>query len=238
MAEGCCDLLWHPMLGQRHRGPPLGQGRGGGGLGQYHEVPMVPMSFTGNSRVSSLVGGGELWGGPGPHIPPQACGISPCSKITQTLCPGLPPPSPPPAPSPPACPRARTRSSKPVSISEKTTPLPSSVQGSHKLLEKPQLERFSTQTHSRALPARVQLMPRPYLHHLLANVDDAEPMQELGEALQLGVALLQGHLPLAGQLPAEVLDQLALEEKAKARWDPPAMNPPTHPTAAGGHGRR
>lgn len=63
-------------------------------------------------------------------------------------------------------------------------------------------------------------MPSPYLHHLLADVDDAEPVQELGEALQLGIALLQGHLPLAGQLPAEVFDQLALEEKAKALWDP------------------
>lgn len=52
--------------------------------------------------------------------------------------------------------------------------------------------------------------PQPYLHHLLADVDDAEPVQELREALQLGVALLQGHLPLAGELPAEVLDQLAL----------------------------
>lgn len=199
----------------------------GAAWGSIHEVPMVPVSFTGNSRVSSLVGGGELWGGPGPQIPPRACGICPCSKITQTLCPRLPPPSPSPAPSPPACPRARTHSSKPVSILEKNTPLPSSAQGSHKLLEKPQLERFSTQTLSRALPARVRVMPSPYLHHLLANVDDAEPMQELGEALQLGIALLQGHLPLAGQLPAEVLDQLALEEKAKVRWDRLTITPPT-----------
>lgn len=61
----------------------------------------------------------------------------------------------------------------------------------------------------------------PHLHHLLADVDDAEPVQELGEALEFGIALLQGHLPLAGQLPAEILHQLALEKKAKPSWDPP-----------------
>ena len=77
----------------------------------------------------------------------------------------------------------------------------------------------------------------PHLHHLLADVNDAEPVQQLGEALQLGIALLQGHLPLAGQLPAEVLDQLALEEKKKVLWDPlpsacaapPAPKPTHHP---------
>ena len=179
------------------------------------------MPFTGNSNgVSSLVGGGELWGGPGQHVLPRACSIFPCSKTTWSLCSGLPPHSPPPALSPPACPRAQTHGFKPVSILEKTTPLSSFARGSNKSLGKTLLERFTAQTRSRALPAPVGLMPSPYLHHLLADVDDAEPVQELGEALQLGIALLQGHLPLAGQLPAEVFDQLALEEKAKALWDP------------------
>lgn len=63
--------------------------------------------------------------------------------------------------------------------------------------------------------------PSPYLHHLLTDVDDAEPVQELGEALQFGIALLQGHLPLAGQLPAEILHQFALEKKGKPSRDFP-----------------
>lgn len=64
-------------------------------------------------------------------------------------------------------------------------------------------------------------MGSPYLHHLLADVDDAEPVQELGEALQFGIALLQGHLPLAGQLPAKVLHQFALEKKGKTLMGSP-----------------
>lgn len=103
---------------------------------------------------------------------------------------------------------------------KKLPPLPSFAPGSHNPLGKTLPERFSTQTHSGALPIQAHSMPGPYLHHLLADVNDAEPVQELGEALQLGITLLQGHLPLAGQLPAEVLDQLALEEKVKAPWDP------------------
>lgn len=38
-------------------------------------------------------------------------------------------------------------------------------------------------------------------------------MAELGEAIQLSVAFLQGHLLLAGQLSAEVLHQLALQRQ-------------------------
>lgn len=49
-----------------------------------------------------------------------------------------------------------------------------------------------------------------HLQDFLAHVDDPEPVPELGEAVQLGVALLQGHLLFAGQLPAEVFHQLAL----------------------------
>lgn len=50
-----------------------------------------------------------------------------------------------------------------------------------------------------------------HLQDFLAHVHDPEPVAELGEAVQFGIALLQGHLLLAGQLPAEVLDQLALQ---------------------------
>lgn len=50
-----------------------------------------------------------------------------------------------------------------------------------------------------------------HLQDFLAHVDNSEPVPELGEAIQLGVALLQGHLLFAGQLPAEVLHQLALQ---------------------------
>lgn len=50
-----------------------------------------------------------------------------------------------------------------------------------------------------------------HLQDFLAHVDDPEPVPELGEAIQLRVAFLQGHLLFAGQLPAEVLHQLALQ---------------------------
>lgn len=49
-----------------------------------------------------------------------------------------------------------------------------------------------------------------HLQDFLAHIDDPEPVPELGEAVQLGVALLKGHLLFAGQLTAEVLHQLAL----------------------------
>lgn len=52
-----------------------------------------------------------------------------------------------------------------------------------------------------------------HLQDFLAHVHDPEPVAELGEAVQFGIAFLQGHLLLAGQLPAEVLDQLALQRQ-------------------------
>lgn len=52
--------------------------------------------------------------------------------------------------------------------------------------------------------------PPPHLQDFLAHVHDPEPVPKLGEAIQLRVAFLQGHLLLAGQLTTEVLHQLAL----------------------------
>lgn len=56
-----------------------------------------------------------------------------------------------------------------------------------------------------------------HLQDFLAHVDNSEPVPELGEAVQLGVAFLQGHLLFAGQLPAEVLHQLALQRHRRTR---------------------
>lgn len=50
-----------------------------------------------------------------------------------------------------------------------------------------------------------------HLQDFFAHIHDPEPVAELGEAVQFSIALLQGHLLLAGQLPAEVLHQLALQ---------------------------
>ena len=215
MAEGCCDLPWHhhavtatwgtpavggaaPMRSPWHPCPSLGTAMGcpHWWVEESCGVALASMSHHGLAASSHAVKQ------PGPsalvsHLTPhhQHCPLQPA-------------------------PRAQTHGFKPVSILEKTAPLSSFARGSNKSLGKTLLERFGTQIRSGALPAPVGLMPSPYLHHLLADVDDAEPVQELGEALQLGIALLQGHLPLAGQLPAEVFDQFALEEKAKALWDP------------------
>lgn len=49
-----------------------------------------------------------------------------------------------------------------------------------------------------------------YLQNFLAHIDNSEPVAQLREALKFGVALLECHLLLAGQLPAEVFHQLAL----------------------------
>ena len=59
MAEGGTTTLWQ------------GHGETLMWRGITHKVLLVLMSFTGNSNaVSSLVGGGDLWGDPGQHIPP------------------------------------------------------------------------------------------------------------------------------------------------------------------------
>lgn len=52
-----------------------------------------------------------------------------------------------------------------------------------------------------------------HLQDFLAHIHDPEPVAELGKAIQLSIALLQGHLLLAGQLSAEVLHQLALRRQ-------------------------
>lgn len=52
-----------------------------------------------------------------------------------------------------------------------------------------------------------------HLQDFLAHIHDPEPVAELGEAVQFSIALLQGHLLLAGQLSAEVLHQLALQRQ-------------------------
>ena len=49
-----------------------------------------------------------------------------------------------------------------------------------------------------------------HLSDLLPDVDDAEPVAEVREAVQLCAALLKGHFTLTGQLAAEVLHQLPL----------------------------
>lgn len=74
-----------------------------------------------------------------------------------------------------------------------------------------------------------------HLQDFLPHVDDPEPVPELGEAIQLGVAFLQGHLLFAGQLPAEVFHQLALRRHREQRTHLRAMattgrraSPPQH----------
>lgn len=64
MAEGCCDLSWHHhAVTVTWRTPTVGGG-------STPEVLLAPTFFTGNSNgVSSLVGGGELWGDPRQHVP-------------------------------------------------------------------------------------------------------------------------------------------------------------------------
>lgn len=56
-----------------------------------------------------------------------------------------------------------------------------------------------------------------HLQDFLAHIHDPEPVPELGEAIQLGVAFLQGHLLFAGQLTAEVLHQLALQRQRRTK---------------------
>lgn len=50
----------------------------------------------------------------------------------------------------------------------------------------------------------------PYLHHLLPDVDDVQPVVEAGVAVELGGAVAQGHAQLALPLPVDVVNQLHL----------------------------
>lgn len=55
----------------------------------------------------------------------------------------------------------------------------------------------------------------PYLHHLLAHVDDVQPVVEAGVAVELGGAVAQGHAQLALPLPVDVVNQLHLGTEHK-----------------------
>lgn len=179
----------------------------------------------------------ELGGGPGQHIPPWACSTFPCSKTIRFLHSGLPLRSPAPALSPPAHPRAQTHGFKPAPISEKNLP-PCLV-----LLKDP---RNPWEKHYwRGLAPKPTADPFPLRCGRCLALTSITSLRMLtmrnqcrswGKPSSLALRSCKATFLLQDSCRLKYLTSLLWKRRQKPRGTL-CRDPPTHPTAGGGHGR-